>query len=433
MSMDTPDPPVTAIRFADEGFAYVDGEVLVSGEEGRDRAKELLQLDPVAANDTWWRFVGTDNVIEIVEVLESQGLQAQPNHVFFAHPCGPDCPPHPSLAYELLSEGWWANPLKANPLKANPLKANPLKANPLKANHPMENSAVPAMGRELPDRQMAGPGAAPRVVVLDTGVARPPAVGANVAAVNHCPPFIQNALNIGGVADLPDAPMPPLARDWFLDPVAGHGTFIAGLIEQLAPGCPIDVQKVIGVRGEVSETDLAAAIDKVVAGPSVGQTIISISLGGPALDVPALLRQSVAKARLAGIPIVASAGNDGTCARQYPAAFPGVVAVGALGSDGPTPWTNYGDWVDACAPGCDLVSAFFDHFNGRFPRINTVDLDEFKGWATWSGTSFSAPVVVAALCREIVQSGCTAVDAVRRVVRAKHLMRIPCLGTVVNI
>ena len=99
---------------------------------------------------------------------------------------------------------------------------------------------------------------------------------------------------------------------------------------------------------------------------------------------------------------MASAGNDGTSQPQYPAAFDGVIAVGAVGPDGPTPWTNYGDWVDACAPGADLNSSFFAKFDGPEPRVNTVDPDRFEGWATWSGTSFAAPVVVAAIAREMV-------------------------------
>jgi len=267
--------------------------------------------------------------------------------------------------------------------------------------------------------------------VLDSGVTRPPAPNA-AGGPNFCPPFIKNALNITGINDPPDASMPPVAKDGYLDPVAGHGTFIAGLIEQLAPRCPIEVRKVISARGDIDEVTLASAIDDVVA-KATTPTIISISLGGPALGQPNLLRQSVAKAMLHGIPIVASAGNDGSCVPQYPAAFPGVVAVAALGPCGPQEWSNYGPWVDACAPGTDLVSAFFAGFNGKFPRINTVDLDCFEGWATWSGTSFAAPVVVAALCREVVSAGCSPVEAVRRVVRAPHLMRIPCFGTVVNI
>ena len=161
--------------------------------------------------------------------------------------------------------------------------------------------------------------------------------------------------------------------------------------------------------------------------------IISISVGGQVLQYPGFLASTVAFAVKMGIAVVASAGNDGVCTPQYPAAFPNVVAVGALGPDGPAPFTNYGDWVDACAPGTDLVSSFFDGFNGARPLVNTFDPDNFTGWACWSGTSFAAPVVVAALCRHMTLFNTSAKQAVEYVVHAPHLMRIPCLGTVVNI
>jgi hypothetical protein len=65
--------------------------------------------------------------------------------------------------------------------------------------------------------------------------------------------------------------------------------------------------------------------------------------------------------------------------------------------------------------------------------MNSVDIDAFEEWASWSGTSFSGPVVVAALAREMVIGDCGAGEAARRVIRAPHLMRFPCLGTVVNL
>jgi subtilisin family serine protease len=131
---------------------------------------------------------------------------------------------------------------------------------------------------------------------------------------------------------------------------------------------------------------------------------------------------------------VASAGNDGTCSPQYPAAFSGVVSVGGIGPSGPAPFSNYGPWVRACAPGVDILSTFFTNFNGRATAgASGTDPDLFQGWAIWSGTSFSGPAVVGALAKEMVSVGCTAKEAVERVVDAPSLMRIPDLGTVVNI
>jgi hypothetical protein len=108
--------------------------------------------------------------------------------------------------------------------------------------------------------------------------------------------------------------------------------------------------------------------------------------------------------------------------------------VGAIGPYGPAPFSNWGPWVRACAPGVELVSAFFDTFNGPVVVVpNAKDPDEFKGWAEWSGTSFSTPVVVAALAREMGATGCNAKTAVKNIIDAPGLARIPGLGTIVNI
>ena len=111
-----------------------------------------------------------------------------------------------------------------------------------------------------------------------------------------------------------------------------------------------------------------------------------------------------------------------------------MVAVAALDPYGPAPYTNHGAWVDACAPGTDLVSAFFE-FNGEmevFPRPGSVDPDDFRHWARWTGTSFAAPIVAAALLRQMTLLNQRADEAVARLIRAEGLFRLPGMGTVVN-
>ena len=53
-----------------------------------------------------------------------------------------------------------------------------------------------------------------------------------------------------------------------------------------------------------------------------------------------------------GLMIIASAGNEPTGKPVYPAAFPSVIGIGAIGRDG-KPWdrSNYGDFVTLYAPG----------------------------------------------------------------------------------
>ena len=416
------------------GFAYVPGRVLVRGDAaarhldlvtGSVHERIPLGGREGAAAATWTRIEGVKDPLAVVALLRADGFDAGPDHVFFAHNCDECHGPHPALTFDALAaDPFRANPFRANPFRANPFRANPFRANPFRANEAQTSSALPALDRSFGARSLAGPGSHPRITVLDTGIA----AGAQLPALVNDP-------RISGPADLPDAMLTaagtPFGPDGWLDPVAGHGTFIAGLIEQLAPGCEVRVESVISPLGDARESDVLEAIHAVTAAAEPPD-MLSLSFGGAALAQAPALRSAIAAAQLAGIVVVASAGNEGSCEPQYPAAYDGVIAVGAVGPDGPPPWTNYGDWVDACAPGVDVVSAFFADFDGPAPLVNTADPDRFEGWATWSGTSFSAPVVVAALAREMVLGNCTAAEAVTRVVHAPYALRIRCLGTVVS-
>ncbi len=154
-------------------------------------------------------------------------------------------------------------------------------------------------------------------------------------------------------------------------------------------------------------------------------------MSGDLISPIALVGEVVSLVQTKGITVVASAGNAAACRPAYPAALPGVISVGALGPCGPAEFTNYGPWVRACAPGVDLISSFFG-FNGANVAINGVDIDDFRGWAYWSGTSFSVPIVVAALINDMRLRGRTGKEAVDAIIDAPHLARIPCLGTIVN-
>jgi len=431
-------------------YAYVPGRALARGDEAarhvdrimdREHERRAIGGREEAPEAEWTILEGVEDSLPAIALARADGFDVQPDHVFFAH--GDDdcsCGPHPFWTYDaLVADPYRANPYRANPYRANPYRANPYRANPYRSNpyrsNPYEailqtSSAIPATGREFPLRELDGPGRHPRIAVLDTGLAKgkqlPDLLGSGGAAAR-----------ISGDPDRPDSKLHgdagiTWAKDNWLDPVAGHGTFIAGIIEQLAPGSTIHIQHAISGLGDAIESEVIQKILGLAALPDDERPhILSLSFGGTAQEQAPALRSAIRKARLAGIVVVASAGNDGTSEAQYPAAYNGVIAVGALAPDGPTPWTNYGQWVDACAPGADLVSSFFAKFDGPQPRINTVDPDKFEGWAIWSGTSFAGPVVVAAIAREMVVGACSAKEAADRTVYAPSALRIRCLGTVV--
>ena len=118
-----------------------------------------------------------------------------------------------------------------------------------------------------------------------------------------------------------------------------------------------------------------------------------------------------------GVTTFASAGNDSTSRKSYPAAFAtqgpfgskglcALVSVAALNPDGTVAlFSNDGDWVTAEARRCQrgVDGAASPSRAGCRPRPlcrsigrdrSSIDPDGFSGgFATWSGTSFAAPVL----------------------------------------
>ena len=428
------------VKFSDagRGFAYVPNTAIV-----RDSADDGTLADVTGAGETigfthdspatgFRQLQGTFDAMRVVAQLRAGGVDAQPDHVLFAHGMVCCCGPHPAAGFEpwLIANPLHANPLHANPLHANPLHANPLHANPLHANSADPNGPTTSSVRPADPpgwfAAIAAPGTSPPasgtpgVVVLDTGLAagqdRPAFLG--LPTVTAAPP---------NNVDVPDRD-----NDNWLDPAAGHGTFIAGIIERIAPGCALEVVRVLRPEGDGKESDIVRAINDI-AGRQNPPAFLNLSFGGYVWEDAPMLSAAVLRAQQRGIVVVASAGNDGTCRPSYPAAIPGVVSAGAIGPDGPAWFSNYGDWVRSCAPGVDVVSSFFALFDGKEVPTGGRDIDRFRSWATWSGTSFAAPAVIGALVREMRLSNCSPTQAVARLIDAPGLGRIPGLGTVVNV
>jgi hypothetical protein len=323
----------------------------------------------------------------------------------------------------------YASPVYASPVYASPVYASPVYASPAYAQTGQRRTSArsvsvadaSALAARLGGLQGPG-GGSPDVVVLDTGF--PEQV--------HCSPELTHLSQHGLVYSgdqLWDPPWSAPGADIY--PAAGHGAFIGVLIESVAPGAVVEVRQVLGSLGEGDEVAISAAIEALGQAPPEG-AILSLSFGGHVLEHEILLAASIRTAQSRGWVVVASAGNDAVCRPTYPAAYPDVVSVGAIGPQGPAPFTNFGPWVRACAPGVDLVSSFFAGVDGPEPPVDGYDVDDFVGWAKWSGTSFSGPIVAGVLAQYMRTHGVSAADAVARVVDDPALLRLADLGTVIN-
>ncbi|MFS1517097.1 S8 family peptidase [Bacillus sp. SCS-151] len=136
---------------------------------------------------------------------------------------------------------------------------------------------------------------------------------------------------------------------------------------------PIDVFGGIFVNDYVIAEGILYAIEQEV-------DVINMSLSSP-FPSP-ILEEAVEKAIDAGIVIVTSAGNTASDGYRYPAAFDGVISVGATDMNNKlADFSSYGAYVDIVAPGVDIYNTVYD-----FTK-------QASSYAELSGTSMSSPIV----------------------------------------
>lgn len=170
-------------------------------------------------------------------------------------------------------------------------------------------------------------------------------------------------------------------RGSFQTSIAGHGTFIAGLIALIAPQAKIMPIRAFSSDGVSDAFSVAQAIKYAVDN---GARVINLSFGST--EESQVMHDAVSYARQRGVLLVAAVGNENTGNEQAPQ-FPAnwsqeVMSIAALDGNGKATFSNFGTDVSVSAPGVNLVSLF--------PEINNT-----PDYAMWSGTSFAAPLAAA--------------------------------------
>jgi hypothetical protein len=229
-------------------------------------------------------------------------------------------------------------------------------------------------------------------------------------------------------------------------PMTDHGLFVAGIINTIAPQASLHLYEVLGEYGVGSIETIAQGMLEALklcrqlrANDFNGKFLVNCSFmlnlpedGQPAESFPAGLMdpslqvymrtplvQIIQMLQAEGITIVAAAGNEAQGGprppARYPAAFVGVIGVGALPrmpvggnvaaaysnlSEQP-PFSGFVTLGGGPAPNQGILGVYLGPIPGAVPPrgFHPQLLENETGWAFWSGTSFATPIVTGMLAR----------------------------------
>jgi subtilisin family serine protease len=221
-----------------------------------------------------------------------------------------------------------------------------------------------------------------------------------------------------------DEPLGPVLANGLrrIPTYAGHGTFAAGVAKCAAPEAVVYVNNHFTESEGEAEDVILRKLSELIT--TQNPDVVCLPAGLYTHNDWEPLPFNQLRQMHPNITLVASAGNDTTNRKFYPAAFDWVLGVGALATDQQhRAWfSNYGDWVDVYALGEGLVNAFaFGEYTYNEPPKAPAK-QTFKGMARWAGTSFSAPLVAGLIAREMAQSNSTAAVAAKKVLDSAKML-----------
>jgi subtilisin family serine protease len=218
----------------------------------------------------------------------------------------------------------------------------------------------------LTDAHQVATGRNVKVAIIDTGVDATHAAFAGHVVGGW--DFVSNDADPSDTRDFTDND-----GDGRVDEAFGHGTHVAGIVRLVAPDAQLLVVRVLDADGRGDLVTVAAGVRWAV---QHGAKVINLSLGSNGrLDA---LQDVLNEAELAGVTVIATAGNWGTNKLvDFPGTSSHAMCVAAVDGAGVgAAFSSTGSEVELSAPGVAIRSAY--------PG------DTYK---QWSGTSMAAPFV----------------------------------------
>lgn len=223
----------------------------------------------------------------------------------------------------------------------------------------------------------SAPGRTVKVAILDTGLS--PYAGSVWNKVIASENFVEAGAPAYDVPQNTDS-----NGDGLFDQMTGHGTMVAGIIDQVSPQSQFVVARVADSDGNSSTWRLI----KGVAFAAVnGAELANVSLG-TLTRIPAMT-DVLDWSSTRNLTVVAAIGNNGVNDACSPARIRNAICVAGVTASNTK--CSFSNWDGVC-----LVSA---------PAEGICSTDWTGGMGVWSGTSFSTPFVTGSLAEMLRRNG----------------------------